>query len=133
MNALRGAVRAAVFDAYLVGLRCALPATLRALPLPTVMRLITSRSARAAVTPERAQEGIARSEYLARRLRARDTCLFRAMVRFAGLRAAGLPATFVMAVRRDDPVMGHAWVEIDDGPSGEEIETAYIRTFRFPG
>jgi hypothetical protein len=131
--AMHAAVRAMVLDAYLIGLRCSLPAAIRALPLPAVLRLVASRKTSAAAPPRRAYEAIARSERVARRLRAPDTCLFRSIVRFAGLRAAGLPATFVMAVCVDDPETGHAWVEIDGVPSGEPLDTRYVPTFRFAG
>ncbi len=121
-----------VLDAYLIGLRCTLPTALRALPLPTVLRLIAPRTPRSRATSARAHQAVARSEVMARRLSVADTCLYRSMVRWTALKRAGLPATFVMGVRRDEPDTGHAWVEVDGEPVGELVDDRLVATFRFP-
>jgi len=120
-----------VLDAYLIGLRCTLPTALKALPLPTVLRWIAPRG-RLRATSARAHQAVARSENVARRLNVADTCLYRSMVRWTALKRAGLPATFVMGVRRDEPDTGHAWVELDGAPVGEAIDERLVATFRFP-
>ena len=123
-------MRGLVLDAYLVGLRCALPTALRALPLPVVLRFLSPRSRMATTT--RALRAVARSERVARRIRVADTCLYRSMVRFAALRSAGAPAEFVMGLRREAPETGHAWVELDGAPVGEPADERLVETFRFP-
>src|SRR5215470_17113738 len=102
---------------------------MRALPLPLLFRALAPRSL---ATEARARRAIARSEAVARRLRVPDTCLYRAMVRFAGLRAAGLEPRFRMGVRRDAPEVGHAWVELAGAPVGEKVDPRLIATFTFP-
>lgn len=62
-----------------------------------------------------------------------NTCLYRALTRYAMLRRAGHPVRFMMAL---DPeaadVVGHAWVELDGQPLGEEIEPRFAVTYSYP-
>jgi hypothetical protein len=119
-----------LLDAYLIALRCTLPLAMRALPLPSLFRVIARRHRVA--SEANALRSIARAETIARRLRLPDTCLYRAMVRFAGLRAAGVDARFLMGVKRDAPEVGHAWVEVAGSPVGEAIDARLVATFTFP-
>lgn len=63
-----------------------------------------------------------------------DTCLYRALSRYAALTRAGLPAVFVMGLPRgggDDP--GHAWIEVFGKPFAEAQSVADLAvTFRYP-
>jgi hypothetical protein len=102
-------------------------------PLPEVLSALTPRAVRRA--PRDLAEDAARaSERLARRLRVvPDTCLYRALARYAVLRHAGHPARFVMGL---DPaaaqIEGHAWVELDGEPVGETLAPGLKVTFSFP-
>lgn len=64
----------------------------------------------------------------------KDTCLFRALSRYAVLVRAGFPAVFVMGLPRSDPDGdGHAWVEVNDIPFAEVRSVAeFAVTFRYP-
>jgi hypothetical protein len=125
------AIGGVLLDARLLALRCALPMAMRALPLPALFRVIQPRRIWP-VSETRALRSIVRSEVAAARLRAPDTCLYRAMTRFVGLRTAGIPARFRMGVRRDDSEAAHAWVEVEGVPVGEEADERLIATYSFP-
>jgi hypothetical protein len=62
-----------------------------------------------------------------------QTCLFRALARYAALRQARVDATFCMGVRADQPnIAAHAWVEVG-GVAVFEVEAPrYLETFRWP-
>jgi hypothetical protein len=63
-----------------------------------------------------------------------DTCLYRALARYAVLSKAGFPAVFLMGLPRgggDEP--GHAWVEVFGQPFAETRSVAELAvTFRYP-
>ncbi len=62
-----------------------------------------------------------------------DTCLYRSLARYALLRRAGHPVRFVMALDRKAPeVVGHAWLELDGVPLGEEVDPNMTVTFSYP-
>lgn len=102
-------------------------------PLPEVLRTLTPRAARRAPRAL-AEEAAATSERIATRLRVLpDTCLYRALARYAVLRRAGHPARFVMGLSPVAPeIVGHAWVELDGAPVGETLEPDLTVTFSFP-
>lgn len=102
-------------------------------PLPEVLGALTPRAERRAPRAL-AEEAAAASERIATRLRLLpDTCLYRALARYAVLRRAGHPARFVMGLRPAAPeIVGHAWVELDGAPVGETIEPDLKVTFSFP-
>ncbi|MFT3775555.1 MAG: lasso peptide biosynthesis B2 protein [Minicystis sp.] len=77
---------------------------------------------------------IAASEQVIERLRVvPDTCLYRALARYAVLRRAGHPARFVMGLDpRASDISGHAWVEIDGEPVGETLDPGLTVTFQYP-
>ena len=62
-----------------------------------------------------------------------NTCLYRSLGRYAMLRRAGHAVRFVMAL---DPqakdIVGHAWVEFEGRPLGEEVEPRFAVTFAYP-
>jgi hypothetical protein len=119
-----------LLSAHLVALRCALPLAMRMFPLPMLLRLVAPR--RVSTSSARAGHAIARSEKLARRLHVPDTCLYRAMARFVGLRAAGIDARFRMGVCRDDIDLAHAWVDVGGVPVGEPANERLAPTYAFP-
>lgn len=61
-----------------------------------------------------------------------DTCLFRALARYALLRRAGHQPRFVMGVDASDPGIGHAWIELDGAPYLEPHLAPYRRTLEHP-
>lgn len=61
-----------------------------------------------------------------------DTCLYRALARFALFARHGHAAAFVVAVVNADPETAHAWVELDGAPWGEELDRAYTVIIRWP-
>lgn len=120
--------RGYLLDAYLTALRCAAPPALAALPLPALLEAVTSP--RLPVPRDRARDAIARSERWARRLRRKDTCLYRALARWVGLLNGGAPAELVFGLRAGGEE-GHAWVEIDGVPVGEARDPTLVVTARF--
>jgi hypothetical protein len=102
-------------------------------PLPEVLRALTPAPARR-VPREVVEAVIAASEQLTTRLRVvPDTCLYRALARYAVLCRAGHPARFVMGLDpRADDISGHAWVELDGEPVGETLERPLTVTFSYP-
>ncbi len=64
---------------------------------------------------------------------AQNTCLFRALGRYALLRRHGRDAVFVMGLRSDaDGGEGHAWVELDGVPFRESLAPELVVTLRHP-
>lgn len=61
-----------------------------------------------------------------------DTCLFRALSRYALLRQFGVSAHFVMGVDPHEPQSGHAWVELAGRAWAETLEAELVVTFRHP-
>ncbi len=62
-----------------------------------------------------------------------NTCLFRALGRYALFRRHGHRAVFVMGIRSDaDGGEGHAWVELDGAPFRESIAAELVVTLRHP-
>lgn len=62
-----------------------------------------------------------------------DTCLYRALSRYAILRSAGHPARFVMGIKPDsDEIAGHAWVELSGEPFDEDVDPSLVVTFAYP-
>jgi hypothetical protein len=61
-----------------------------------------------------------------------DTCLFRALTRYAALRRAGHRPRFVMGIDENDPDVGHAWIELEGAPFLEPRLPTLRRTFEHP-
>ncbi len=62
-----------------------------------------------------------------------DTCLYRALARYAVLRSAGHPARFVMGLSpRALEIEGHAWIELDGAPMGETLDDDMVITYAYP-
>ena len=92
------------------------------------------RSSRATPHPlDEIARGVQLGEAIARLLRMRpDTCLFRALTRYAAVRRAGHRPRFVMGIDEDDPDIGHAWIELDGKPFLEPRLPTLRRTFEHP-
>ncbi len=75
-----------------------------------------------------------------RRLRLANSCLRRSLVLFGQLRRAGLPVRFCLGVRAgpalsaDDPLEGHAWLELDEQPFLESspLPAQHLTTYLYP-
>lgn len=63
-----------------------------------------------------------------------DTCLYRALTRYALLRRAGYAAKFVMGMdpRAREDLTAHAWVELDGVPYHETLDARFIVTYVYP-
>lgn len=63
-----------------------------------------------------------------------DTCLYRALTRYAILRRAGHAATFVMGMnpRAREDLTAHAWVEINGVPYQEALDERMVVTYVYP-
>jgi hypothetical protein len=62
-----------------------------------------------------------------------NTCLYRALGRYAVLTRAGLPAVFLMGVPRRGEGDGHAWVEVFEKTFAEsQPPEDFAITFRYP-
>jgi hypothetical protein len=122
----------------LLALRVRLPRELQRTSLPTVLARVAPVMRARNPSPSEiieARSAIALAERMCRRARViEDTCLFQSIARYAVWRRLGVPARFVMGVRRDATaaVEGHAWVESDGVPDGGERVSDYVVTFAYP-
>jgi hypothetical protein len=124
-----------LWSAQAIALRLRLSDLLKQRSLPDLLGSLTpdvpgSRGAPLSV----ALSTLSMTEGALGRLRAvPDTCLYRALARYAVLRGAGHPARFVMAVDpRREEVAGHAWVELDGEPLGEAVDPGLVVTYSYP-
>lgn len=69
---------------------------------------------------------------LRNRRRPRNTCLHRALTRFALLRRYGAEPEFVMGLHPDRALEGHAWVTLDGAPWMEEDTEQLVPTYVYP-
>ena len=116
--------------AQALALRLALPALIRLLPLDRLLGSLDRSLGRASVDDVR--RAVSRSERLiSLSLVVPDTCLYRALTRYALLASNRHDAAFVLAVVEGEPdVTGHAWAELDGAPFDEELFRAYTVTLR---
>lgn len=63
-----------------------------------------------------------------------DTCLYRALTRYALLRRSGHAVKFVMGMdpRPRDDMTAHAWVELDGKPYQEVLDARLVVTYVYP-
>ncbi len=65
-----------------------------------------------------------------------DTCLYRALARYALAMELGLAPSFVIGLRPDaasrpsEDALGHAWIEIDGAPVPREAISSYVVSMR---
>jgi hypothetical protein len=130
------------FGAKAFVLRLRLQAMMRRRSLPDLLDSLTPKPPR---SPREApldggaplaalQASLAATEdLLARFPIAPDTCLYRALTRYAILRGAGYPARFVMGVRSGPgDIAGHAWVELAGEPFDEDVDRDLTVTYAYP-
>jgi hypothetical protein len=113
----------------LIALRVRLPILVRVQPLDRVVARATRGGALRAADPtiERVERAISRARVVP------DTCLYRALARFAVLRRSGRDVRFVMGVKDDgNDLTGHAWIEEDGAPLGEALDADYSITYAHP-
>lgn len=105
-------------------------------PLPKILEELTPSSLPAVtMTPAELWRVLRIVEALCRRSRVLpDTCLYRALTRYALLRRAGHPAKFVMGMdpRAREDLTAHAWVELDGVPYREALDARMVVTYVYP-
>jgi Transglutaminase-like superfamily len=116
-----------------VATRLRLASLVRGSSLPDLLRALAPDRVEAAPLAV-VEHALAASQQIVARLRVvPDTCLYRSLARYALLRRAGHPARFMMGLDpRAADIVGHAWVELDGAPFGEEVEPALAVTFAYP-
>jgi Transglutaminase-like superfamily len=105
----------------MVGWSLVLPILKYVLPLPTLVRLMSSRGA-GARQHEREEQVVvlARGLSRVRPLPFRDNCLERSLLAYRFLSRANAEPSLVVGVRREeDSVVGHVWVTLDGEPVDE--------------
>lgn len=122
--------------AQVITLRLRLSSMLRRSSLSDLLESLTPPSVDGVKAPlDAAASALSAAEALVSRVPAvPNTCLYRALARYAVLRSAGHPARFVMALdpSRRDAIEGHAWVELDGSPFGEVVDPNLIVTYTYP-
>jgi hypothetical protein len=124
--------------AYVVRYRVGLERQMRTESLAAILGEIEASAAptaRSAGTPDRVLLFALRAgESLVGRARVvPNTCLFRALGRYAFFRRHGHEAVFVLGLRSDDEGgEGHAWIELDGVPFRESIAPELVVTLRHP-
>ena len=122
--------------AQALDLRIRLPRWVPTVPLPRILRALTPAyvSPKAAALPELGR-ALRIVEAICRRARIiPDTCLYKALTRYAMLRRSGYAATFVMGMdpRAREDLTAHAWVELDGVPYRETLDARMIVTYVYP-
>ncbi|MEP7119912.1 MAG: lasso peptide biosynthesis B2 protein [Byssovorax sp.] len=121
--------------AQTLSLRFRLDRMLRRHSLPGLLGALTPRHASPQKIPLPAvEDALLAAERVIERLRVvPDTCLYRALARYAVLRGAGHPVRFVMGLSPRAPdIEGHAWVELDGAPMGETVDDDMVITYAYP-
>jgi hypothetical protein len=115
--------------ARMLGWSLVLPMLKRALPLPTLVKLVQSGTQRDQRDPCQEKKLSALSEWVfrSRPRRSRDNCLDRALVTYRYLGRAGATPTIIVGVAKDDTssrtgVIGHVWVTVDGSPVHDDDE-----------
>lgn len=129
-------VRALAQTAEVMALRLGLARRVRKNSLPDLLRSLTpARPAARPVTLTSVEQSLLAAEGILERVPLLpDGCLYRALARYAVLRSAGHQARFVMGILpKSDDIKGHAWVELEGEPYGEELDPALVVTYSYPG
>ena len=118
-----------------------LPVALSVLGLPRLLaRLAAVGRPAPAISLARAQVLARYADFWLRRWRPHNPCLRRSLVLFGRLRRGGLPVTFCLGIGRDaigagdQPVTGHAWLELAGQVILEPtaVVSTQVRTFCYP-
>jgi len=125
--------------AELVALRLSLPTRLARQPLDRLLARLTppersSARSRCSGLPLARRDLLLAERGIARLPWVPNTCLFRALARYALLQRAGADAAFVMGLSAEGMnANGHAWVELEGKPFEEPGDITHYRvTFRYP-
>ena len=131
-------VRGIRITTYVVRYRVGLARRIRRNSLSAILGDIEAAASRARGAPRSPDPtfllALRAGESIVSRARvAPNTCLYRALGRYALFRRHGHRAVFVMGLRSDaDGGEGHAWVELDGVPFGESIAPDLVVTLRHP-
>jgi len=120
-----------------ISLRLGLPFWMERESLPSLLERL-SRGPLEPAPLDLVEEALSRADVLAQHAPfVPSTCLYRSLARYALLCRSGFSAAFVMGIekktRDQGDLKGHAWVEIDGTPLGEEIDAGLVVTYRYPG
>lgn len=120
--------------AWLVALRFSLRRAVDERDVPGILRGLDVERPWERAPIDAALRTVLRAEALVRRAPdVPDACLYRAIGRYSTLRRLGVPARFVMGVRRDGAgLAGHAWVEVDGAAVLEPEAPRYDVTYAHP-
>jgi hypothetical protein len=136
---MSGAMTGVRIAAYVIRSRVRLARRMRTESLSAILDDIDATATRAGRSPPRPPDramllALRAGESIVSRARvAPNTCLFRALGRYALFRSHGHRAVFVLAIRSDtDGGEGHAWVELGGVPFGESIAPELVVTLRHP-
>jgi hypothetical protein len=117
-------------------LRIRLARRVRNVPLPQILAELTpAKLPSVSISPSEVWRVLRLVEALCRRMRVvPDSCLYRALTRYAVLRRAGYAAKFVMGMdpRARDDLTAHAWVELDASPYKEALDARMVVTYVYP-
>lgn len=117
-------------------LRIRLPRRVPTVPLPRILQELTPVPLPpVTVTLPEISRVVRLVEALCRRMRVMpDTCLYRALTRYALLRRSGHAAKFVMGMdpRVREDLTAHAWVELDGAPYQEALDARLVVTYVYP-
>jgi len=115
-----------------LALRLSLPLRVASSSLPALLDAL-SRGTLDPAPLDVIDEALARADGITQRLRfVPDTCFYRSLTRFSLLRRAGHAARFVMGLSRPGEIEGHAWVELDGAPYGEDLDPDLVVTYAYP-
>lgn len=119
-------------SATALALRLSLPLRVARSSLPALLDAL-SRGTNDPAPLDVIDEALARADAITVRLPfVPDTCLYRSLARFSMFRRAGHAARFVMGLSRPGQIEGHAWVELDGAPYGEELDPDLVVTYAYP-
>lgn len=126
--------------AQLIALRAQAALLLPLYSLPEALRRISPQAPPAGpvISLENLEHAIEWTEQALARLPLHpNTCLYRALSRYALLRRTGYPAAFRMGVYRHTAqpahsIEGHAWVELFGRPFRETLDPALVVTYAYP-
>jgi Transglutaminase-like superfamily len=119
-----------------LALRIRLRNQVPSIPLPKILEELTPASLPPiSLTPFEIGQVLRIVEALCRRSRILpDTCLYRALTRYALLRRSGHAAKFVMGMdpRPRDDLTAHAWVELNGVPYRENLDARMVVNYVYP-
>jgi len=126
----------AVLAARALEIRIRLLRRVPSVPLPRILQELTpTQPPQVGLTASEIWPVVRLVEAICRRIRFMpDTCLYRALTRYALLREAGHAAVFVMGMdpRVREDLTAHAWVQLDGAPYQEALDPRLIVNYVYP-